>query len=399
MRHLRKTAAFLVLLGLLTTPAPVGGKTRALIPNPPEGTLLVGPYLVGASSSRMVIRWEIQGERAGTIDWRGPDGTPRLDAGVLLLAEPETIELPGRMYQVELSDLEPCATYEYRLDPFESDRRGYPHTFRTPPRSGETCPGGTRVMVYGDSRTNHNTHTSLMPVIERSKPHLALNVGDIVHTARRVYEWHKFFQIEGRLLGSTPMDIVPGNHEGYKDEAFGQAMMRRYFQHDQHSGIGHRVIDAGRARFVLLDNYWGADLSGKGRIWLDEQLGSTPKGWFKFVVMHVPIYSFSHHQPTETLKALRPILAKHRVNSVFAGHAHVYEHFDVDGVHYLTLGGTGAPFHEPREHVVPKEEQYYRKGKAFYHVLLIDLDEAAARFRVIDTKTGKVADEWQIEAR
>ena len=375
-------------------------KTRAqkmdkdLIPRPSAGTLLIGPYLVGAGRDSVRIRWEVMGEREGAVVLADGTGKEVRESGTLLTADPETIHLPGRIYEVEFFELQPCTTYSYRLIPFEA--RGSLHTFRTAPPQGGSCPEGVRIMVYGDSRTNHKIHASLMPSLEQTQPHLLVNVGDIVHTARRVYEWHKFFEIERRLLSSAPLAIVPGNHEGYKDKKFGSAMMDRYFRAGRHGGSGHYSFDYGPIHFTMLDLYWGEALNKSGGTWLQKDLAAVRKGQYKFVILHEPVYSFGHHVPKAHLTALRAVFSEHGVHAVCAGHSHIYEHFLADGTHYLTLGGTGAPFHEPRENPVASEEPYLVKTGKFHNFLLVNVTAEGLTFEIIDSDRDMTVEKWVV---
>ena len=365
------------------------------IPMPPDGTLLVGPYVVGPGpENELFVRWETQGRKDGALIFQGREEVPEL--ALLQLVEILTAHLPGHMYEVELSHLEPCKEYRYRLTPFEANE--FPHTLRAPPVPGMLCDDGLRIMVYGDSRTNHKIHVSLMPAMIKVKPHLLLSVGDVVFKARRVYEWHKFFQIEKDLLDQAPLAMAPGNHEGYLDLDFGAAMTRRYFGFGENPGPGHRSFDYGPVHIVMLDLNWGQALDGAGRKWLEDDLKGVPDGRYKFVVMHEPIYSFGQHPPRKLLKPLRGLFKELGVHAVFAGHSHLFEHFLVEGTHYLTLGGSGAPFHEPKTNLVPEEEKCLVKTDKIHHFLQIDINEEGATFQVVNSDDGTLVDEWTIKA-
>ncbi|MBM4356111.1 MAG: metallophosphoesterase, partial [Deltaproteobacteria bacterium] len=268
------------------------------IPRPKAGTLLAGPWVLGTTPDRLAIRWEVMGETQAIIVLKGPDGAEQALEGTMLSADLLTIHLPGRVYEVEPGALTPCAKYHYRLEPFE--KKGFPHRLEAPPLPGEYCPEPLRIVAYGDSRTNHKIHASLMPAFVKAEPRLLVNIGDIVHTARRVFEWQKFFEIEKRLLGDVPLSIVPGNHEAYKDAAFGAAMFDRYFLHAS-GGTGHHVADFGPVRFFLLDQYFGPPLDRNGLKWLEEQFEATPPDRYRIVVMHEPVYSFAYHKPSDAL--------------------------------------------------------------------------------------------------
>ncbi len=372
-------------------------KPPVLIPTPPAGTLLVGPYLLEPRPDGIRIRWEVMGEKASYILLQVADGTQKKIAGTLQTAEELTVTLPGRVYEVEISELLPCQKYRYWLLPFE-DSGSAGHEFQTPPKMGEVCESAFRIMVYGDSRTNHKIHTGLVPAMVGVAPQMLVNIGDIVHKARRVYEWHKFFQIERLLLATAPIAIVPGNHEGYKDLPYGAELMRRYFRGGESGGTGHYSFNYGPIHFVMLDLYWGLPIAEGGKEWIEEDLAAVPEGYYKMAVMHAPVYSFGHHVPTESLKSLREVFKKGGVDAVFAGHSHIYEHFDVEGIHYLTVGGSGAPFHTPKENVVPEEQEFLLKTDRFHHFVALDVSKEGIEFKVWNSKENKVVEEWRMAA-
>ncbi len=178
---------------------------------------------------------------------------------------------------------------------------------------------------------------------------------------------------------------------------FGKAMMERYFGIPGRAGSGHYSFDFGPVHVVVLDPYWGEDLKKEGKAWLDKDLAAVPAGRFKLVLIHTPPYSFGRHTVYPTAKGLREVIRKHRVHAVFAGHAHCYEHFLVDGTHYLTLGGGGASFHKPNMKVIKEEQHLQLSSGAFHHFLLIDVHPEGLRMRVINTDEDKVHEEWKIE--
>lgn len=369
------------------------GPPPKLVPDYTAGTLIAGPYVLIGKGGTMHVRWETQGESGYSLVFRHAD-TPLKLIGQLMPASPATVKLPGRVYDVEIPELPPCSTIKYRLEPTETGDSW--RELRTAPAPGKLCPEGLRVMVYGDSRTNHRVHGSLIPSMLEARPDLLLNVGDIVHTARRVYEWHKFFEIERRLLESAPIALVPGNHEGYKDSEFGSASMNRYFEADGVGGTGHRVLQYGPLYVVLLDLYWGADLQGEGLEWCSKALARAPERALKVVIMHEPIISFGHHKPREELLPLRGLFAERGVSLVFAGHSHMYEHFRVGEIRYLTVGGTAAPLHEPLENVVENEKRYFVDSGRFHHFAMLELTHRGAKLLVTRSDTGKLIGEWDI---
>ena len=365
------------------------------LPVYPEGTLILGPYLVGLTAEDVSFRWEVMGETNGQIRIVGPDikesvkGTPMPVSKALK-------ELPGVIHEAAVSALQPCTEYRYRLEPYEHE--GFPHRFKTAPPPGKKCPKNTRFVVYGDSRTHHKVHASLMSALVSAGADYAINIGDLVLKSRRIYEWQKFFQIEAGFLASTPISVTPGNHEGYQDLEFGKEMFQRYFLDGLNNGVGHYSFQRGNVFFVMLDLYFGAPFADPDTVkWLDKELGKALKGSYIFVILHDLVVSFSRHPPARILRRLARMFEKHNVTAVCAGHAHVYEHFFMKGVHYLTLGGMGAEFHRPRSRVSSRFEKYFKSSRAFYHFLRVTVEPDRLRFQVIDAKDASVFEEWVVK--
>jgi predicted phosphodiesterase len=362
------------------------------LPEPAAGTLITPPYLLWPGVGRMAIRFEVQGERVTKIVLRGPAGRERVVTPTL--EEPHRLarHLEGRVYRADLADLLPCREYSYRLEPFE---QGFPHRFTALPPGGEACPGGFRIVVFGDTRYGDEQHAAIMKQMQPYRPLFLLNVGDIINEARRLDEWRRFFDIERDVAGGAPMEVAPGNHEGYLDPPFGAAMMERYFGLPGRPGTGHRSFDVGPVHVVVLDLYWGTSMSERGRKWLEKDLSAVPDDRFRIVVMHEPGFSFSRHRVYSTIRNLRALFSRHRVDAVCGGHSHIYEHFLADKVHYLTLGGGGAPLHKPNMRVVAGEEKYQVSTGAFHHFMVVDIQEGKAVFRIIDSDSRTVHETFE----
>ncbi|MBM3316189.1 hypothetical protein FJY71_10225, partial [candidate division WOR-3 bacterium] len=81
--------------------------------------------------------------------------------------------------------------------------------------------------------------------------------------------------------------------------------------------------------------------------WLLSELrldSASPAVRHVFVCVHTPPYTTnrSYSGNADIRQHLCPLFERYRVDVVFAGHVHAYEHSLVNGVHYLTTGGGGA---------------------------------------------------------
>ena len=67
---------------------------------------------------------------------------------------------------------------------------------------------------------------------------------------------------------------------------------------------------------------------------------------------------------------------KYRVDHVFLGHIHLYDHREVNGVPYVVSGGAGAPL---------DDKDGFGEGK--YHVVLVEIDGNQVSQRMIPIQT------------
>jgi hypothetical protein len=73
---------------------------------------------------------------------------------------------------------------------------------------------------------------------------------------------------------------------------------------------------------------------------------------------------------------------------VFQGHNHCYEHFLVEGVHYFTLGGGGAPLYGTDSNLVPEMAHLRLFAEKVHHHAMISVNGGTVTMRVIDANDG-----------
>ena len=151
----------------------------------------------------------------------------------------------------------------------------------------------------------------------------------------------------------------------------------------------------GPADFFYLDSsvpgLFGSGASQQSE-WLDDTLAASANQW-KIVVLHHPPYSSGRHGSTPGARAvLTPILDRHRVDLVLAGHDHHYERtHPIEGITYVVSGGGCKTTPVGRSDFTAAAESTLQ----FLH---IDIDSDRLSARAIRSD-GSLADQFELRAR
>jgi hypothetical protein len=139
---------------------------------------------------------------------------------------------------------------------------------------------------------------------------------------------------------------VPGNHD-YENEGAGESAYLDYFAYLGAFEGGGRWYKAeiGHTNLFMLDSELGTAAMDEQRAWLQQSLtqarDAEPQDW-NIVIFHRPVFTSGPHEPNT---AMRPAAGwDYRgwgADLVIAGHQHVYEELEVDGLPYL-VAGVGA---------------------------------------------------------
>jgi tartrate-resistant acid phosphatase type 5 len=155
----------------------------------------------------------------------------------------------------------------------------------------------------------------------------------------------------------VPWYAILGNHD-YKGRPQAQLdyakthpswkMPARYFSQiepiDEKEKVEFFFIDTSpfveeyRDKADMRDEIISQDMSAQVR-WLDQALSNSTAAW-KIVIGHHPIFSggSEHGDQPELIRAINPLLEKHRVPAYFNGHDHDLQHIVRGSVEYFTTG-------------------------------------------------------------
>ena len=288
------------------------------------GKIAGGPYVVNVSSRSATVMWLVED---GQVSLGSAPGKADKTAPVL------------RPQKVTLTGLRPGNTYFYEAFPGESGNG----SFKTPP-SG---PAAFQFVVYGDTRTRHDAHRSVIAgILKHAEPDFIMHTGDLVADGNDSSLWPVFFEIEGQLLRKAAFFPALGNHERNASNYYGYMDGKAYYSFDwgnAHFTVINSDLENAAPTKAEREAFWQQQTR-----WLEHDLDSAQGSGLRFV--------FAHHPPMTAVKrrqgdnphmaALEPLFEKYRLTGAFFGHDHNYQHYLKDGIHYFITGGGGAPLYD-----------------------------------------------------
>jgi 3',5'-cyclic AMP phosphodiesterase CpdA len=170
---------------------------------------------------------------------------------------------------------------------------------------------------------------------------LILHVGDIAYDDGTLGQLEsQFFDVYRALIESFPVFPVAGNHD--YGTASGAPLRQAFELPENGAPDGTESwysFDWGNVHFVGLDT---ERIGDQQAAWLDADLAGTDKPW-KVVLGHRPPYSSGEHGSSSAFRGqFGPLIEKHHVQLVLAGHDHDYERSQpIAGATYIVTGGGG----------------------------------------------------------
>jgi hypothetical protein len=236
-------------------------------------------------------------------------------------------------YSVQLTGLTPDTQYVYRVG-----REGAWSAWRQVRTAAAEARPFTFLYV-GDVQNDIRSMGGLaVRRALRQTPDAAfmLFAGDLINRADNDGEWGQWFDMDPHRLAETPSLMTPGNHEYMKPEGAEAQQLAPQWRlqfnlpdNGPSEWLSETVyrVDYQGVRVISLD----ADMmdedpqSARDQLaWLEGQLTDNPARW-TVVLMHYPLYSTARGRDGAELRAvLQPVLDRHHVDLVLAGHDHTY---------------------------------------------------------------------------
>jgi hypothetical protein len=253
---------------------------------------------------------------------------------------------------------------------------------------GDNGSGGRQAMAVAEA----------MALTYRDHPFgLVSHLGDICYYGNFAHRYDDVFRRPmGPLLDAgVGFELAIGNHDAalrHSDQAVEEieAELRLLGTPSRYYTTTHGPVD-----FFYLDSsvpgVFGPEASRQWE-WLDDTLASSTNQW-KVVALHHPLYSSGRHGSTVGARErLEPILARHHVDLVLAGHDHHYERtHPQSGITYVVSGGgckTTAVGHS----------RFTAAAASILQFLLIDVDGDRLTASCIGVDGG-VVDRFELRAR
>ncbi len=349
-------------------------------PNDELAKLTIHPYIQRVSEREITIAWETDLEASSRVEITPPEGDPfevrgetfkieiRDDLDLVRMDAPE-----GFQHVVVVKELEPSTNYDYRVVSLEEASESY--NVHTAPAPGEPL----RFVAYGDNRTNPDIHAEVADAIAAQTPDLVLNTGDLVETGFALDEWLEFFEA-ATYASSAPTLPAVGNHEAFGGFSLFAGYFSSFFENMNMDVPLATTYRYGGLWILVLNSQLNIEDGTDLRKFAEEKLkeaDNDPGIEFRFVMHHIPPYTWSNHSSEDFVslegrEQLHALYKKHKVMAVLNGHNHCYEHFEREGIHYLVLGGGGAPLYSADSNAIEEERPFRVMGKKANHYALFE---------------------------
>jgi hypothetical protein len=288
-----------------------------------------GPVLVEASATGARIVVETDPGTEAVLAW-----------GIGAVLDQQLTSAPARRHTFVLPGLPARGQVRYRVSAGASQSPIY--RFHTMPGAGDVI----RIGVYGDVRGGHAIHRQLVDAMLGESLDVVGVTGDMVLRGTDEADWQRFYAITAPLLAQVPYLAAIGNHDvgwlrarASSDDAFELPPGPP----GRPPGAYWYSVDLADVHLVMLDSnaYELADQIA----WLEADLTAARARKVRAIVAltHDGPYSRGYHRGSVDARTRYvPILARHHIDLLLAGHDHLYQRGEAGGIRYVVSGGGGA---------------------------------------------------------
>lgn len=356
------------------------------------GAVQKGPYLQFLSPTSARLRFETRFDEETPVIIRRASGeerptatrtTTNLDYWRPAMGRGHLGDIKGDhvLHEIVLKGLEPGELVSYTIEQHAG-----------PPIDGDflaPVANGTAFRFGWISDTMFPNLEAPVELLASLEPDVIVHGGDLTYDVNPFDSWNQFMAVFAPLFEQAAVQFVVGNHEFESQDEISQQYDRLFNGQGGSDGtLRYHAFTFGGVRVLCLDSESGDidDENGAQIQWLDSQLAQAkadPNIREIIPAFHRPIYTLSKHGREDSIRArdvLHPRFKAAGVRLVLCGHAHSFEHFDVEGIHYIIDGGGGALLYNPDERrdeieaLRPGEPDLRVFAAKTYGVITIDFD-------------------------
>jgi hypothetical protein len=252
----------------------------------PEAIPQKGPYLSEVTSNSITISWRTVGQDSSVILY---GLTPAYD-----YVENDTTLTSA--HSLKLINLMPDTVYHYRVL-FEG-KQTPDYTFRTAVINDTTFD----FVVYGDTRSQPDSHLAVVERMVALDPYFTLHTGDIVENGLDQNQWTVYFATicsSAVCAQRIPFYYAPGNHEN-ESPLYYDYFYLPYNNPD--STESYYSFDYGNSHFISLDVSIPYGFSTPQYQWLKSDLKNAYSESYVLVFLHDHPYCAGGHNSNLTLR-------------------------------------------------------------------------------------------------
>jgi len=248
-----------------------------------------------------------------------------------------------------------------------------------------------KLLILGDIQDRdmlmaEETKTILQTIVDREKPQLILQTGDMFERQTQA-SWNRVALAFNDIMDSIPLVVALGNHDYHKGlihkpdkrmyEAFG------YFGTTDidNPAVAHFVLVRDTLDLFILDSNRGLTGLFRQSGWLNNELQSST-AHFKILALHHPMRSeVSWWNNLFVRLAFEGLVERYGVQLVVCGHDHYYSHRCGD-------------YHQIVAHFSKKE--YDGRGESGRHYSMAEIVGNSLRVKVFDD-AGKMVEQFAVK--
>jgi hypothetical protein len=251
--------------------------------------------------------------------------------------------------------------------------------------------GSVRFAIIGDTGSGAKEQSQLASVMAQYKQafpfEFVLMMGDNLYGGETANDYKaKFADVYKPLLDAkVKFYATLGNHDDSN---------QRFYDHFNMNGNEYYNFKKDKVAFYSLNSNY---MEQKQVKWIEDELSKDDSEW-KIVFFHHPPYSSGKkHGSNEQLReVIEPILVKHGVDVVFAGHEHFYERIKPQKGVYYFISGAGGKL-RPGD-VIKTSDLTEKAFDKDLHFMLIEIVGDQMHFQVI-SRAGATIDEGVLTSR